>query len=78
MMPAVTLYLAGFPIRWMGLEIKQEMIVVKFEKEKEIIEVRPPDELFAVTYFFDGFFLLFPFFFAATKLRLRRVVFNNT
>ena len=30
----------------MGLEIKQEMIVVKFEKEKEIIEVRPPDELF--------------------------------
>ena len=32
----------------------------------------------AVTYFFAGFFLLLAFFFAATKLRLRRVVFNNT
>jgi hypothetical protein len=48
------------------------------EKENKALKQVHWMNFIAVTYFFAGFFLLLAFFFAATKLRLRGVVFNNS
>jgi len=52
-------------------------VAESYEKEKALKQVQWMNFI-TVTYFFAGFFLLLAFFFVATKLRLRRVVYNNS
>jgi hypothetical protein len=55
-----------------------KMIRYEILKKKKALKQVHRMNFVAVTYFFAGFFLLLAFFFAATKLRLRMVVFNNS
>jgi hypothetical protein len=59
-------------------DIRNKMKIDKLEKENKALKQVHVMNFVTVTYFFAGFFLLLAFFFAATKLRLRRVVFNNS
>ena len=57
---------------------RQKVAAEKYEKENKALKQVHWMNFIAVTYFFAGFFLLLAFFFAATKLTLRRLVYNNS